>query len=375
MNIIPKVIIIGGDHHNTLGLVRAFGKEGYHIVLFVVAANNKSFVAHSKYVNDCYVVDNENKVIDILVSKVKENNVRIPIITASDQSAELLDKHYNELSKHFIIANCGGEQGGISKWMNKVRMLDEAKKCGLMQPFSMFVNSKVDFNIDKQEIPFPCVVKPSMSSHASKDDFRICKDISNLRDVLNDMSKRDIPVIVQEFIKVDYEFLIIGARCRNTGKNHIVGGLHKHKCCKDINNMGMFVTAETTPDIPNGIELSKVNTFLESIDYEGLYSLEFMISGDKAYFTEINLRNDGCLFCWTNAGCNIAVNWMNEISKGIVQIYNKLQKRNMLVEISYLKYYRQNMIDMLRDFHKADAFAIFDKHDIKPFLYKFINAI
>ena len=59
--------------------------------------------------------------------------------------------------------------------------------------------------------------------------------------------------------------------------------------------MGMLVTAETTPDIPNGIELSKVNTFLESIDYEGLYSLEFMISGDKAYFTEINLRNDGCL--------------------------------------------------------------------------------
>ena len=65
----------------------------------------------------------------------------------------------------------------------------------------------------------------------------------------------------------------------------------------------------------------------------------------------------------------------DEISKGIVQIYNKLQKRNMLVETSYLKYYRQNMIDMLRDFHKADAFAIFDKHDIKPFLYKFINAI
>lgn len=214
-----------------------------------------------------------------------------------------------------------------------------------------------------------------MSSHASKDDFRISKDISNLRDVLNDMSKRDIPVIVQEFIKVDYEFLIIGARCRNTGKNHIVGGLHKHKCCKDINNMGMFVTAETTPDIPNGIELSKVNTFLESIDYEGLYSLEFMISGDKAYFTEINLRNDGCLFCWTNAGCNIAVNWVNEMTNGIVSIYNKLQKKNMLVEISYLKYYRQNMIDMLRDFHKADAFAIFDKHDIKPFLYKFINAI
>lgn len=370
-----KVIIVGGDHHNTLGLVRAFGMKGYNVVLFVIAANHKSFVAHSKYVNECHVVDDESKVLDILLSETNNHECRIPIITASDQSAELLDNYYNELSDHYIIANCGGKQGGISKWMNKERMLAEAKKCGLNQPFSMFVNIKEGCYIDETIVPFPCVVKPTMSSHASKNDFRICNDLNNLKEVLNDMAKRNISVVVQEFVKIDYEFLIIGARCRNTGKNHIVGGLHKHKCCKDVNNMGMLVTAETTSRIPHGIDLSKVNVFLDSIDYEGVYSLEFMISGDKAFFTEINLRNDGCLFCWTNAGCNIAANWVDEMKSGIVPEYNKLLNKNMLVEISYLKYYRNNILDMVKDFHKADAFSIFDIRDIKPFLYKFINAI
>ncbi len=189
------------------------------------------------------------------------------------------------------------------------------------------------------------------------------------------MREKHIPVAIQEFIKVDYEFLIIGSRCRKTRRNHIVGGLHKHKCCKDTNNIGMFVTGETTGKIPDSIYLSKLNIFLDAIDYEGLYSLEFMISGEKAYFTEINLRNDGCLFCWTNAGYNIADNWCEEMKLGKDVKYPILQNKNMLVEISYLKYYHSKLCMMFTDFHTADAYAIFDKHDVKPFLYKFFNVM
>ena len=104
-------------------------------------------------------------------------------------------------------------------------------------------------------------------------------------------------------------------------------------------------------------------------------SIEFLISKDKAYFTEINLRNDGCLFCWTNAGCNIAVNWANEMLTGVESIYNNLQRKNMLVEISYFKYYGKRILTLIKEFRKADAFAIFDKNDIKPFIFKFLNVI
>ena len=370
-----KIIIVGGDHHNTLALIRAFGQEKYHVIAFIVSENHKSFVVHSKYVGEYYIVRDEEFVVSELLSKKFEVSGRVPIITASDKSAEFLDRHYDVLSEKYILPNCAAKQGGISFWMDKQNMHTAARECELLQPFSLFVAPDSDVKNELNNLPFPCIVKPAKSSVATKDDFRICNSVEELDSVLHDVSDRNISVIVQEYIKVDYEFLIIGARCRRTAKNHILGGLHKHKCCKDTNNMGMFVTAETTPELPQGIVNSKIDCFLSLIDYEGLYSIEFLISGDKAYFTEINLRNDGCLFCWTNAGCNIAVNWANEMLTGAESIYNKLQRKNMLVEISYFKYYCKKVLTLIKEFRKADAFAIFDKNDIKPFVFKFLDTI
>lgn len=370
-----KIIIVGSDHHNTLALIRAFEQEEYYVIVFVVSESHKSFVVHSKYVGEYYIVREEGLVVSELLSKNFEVSGRVPIITASDKSAEILDRHYDVLSKKYILPNCAAKQGGISFWMDKQNMHTSARECGLLQPFSLFVSPHSDVRNELDNLPFPCIVKPAKSSVATKDDFRICNSVEELGCVLFDMSDRNISVIVQEYIKVDYEFLIIGARCRNTRNNHIIGGLHKHKCCKDTNNMGMLVTAETTPELPQGIIKSKIDSFLNLIDYEGLYSIEFLISGDKAYFTEINLRNDGCLFCWTNAGCNIAVNWVNEMLTGVESVYNKLQRKNMLVEISYFKYYGKKIRTLIKDFREADAFAIFDKNDVKPFVFKLLNTI
>lgn len=370
-----KIIIVGGDHHNTLALIRAFGQENFYVVVFVVSESHISFVVHSKYVDEYYILRNEEFVVSELLSKNYEVSGRIPIITSSDRSAEVLDRYHNVLSEKYIIANCAAKQGGISYWMDKQNMHTAARECKLLQPFSMFVSPHSETKTELSNLPFPCLVKPVKSSVTTKDDFRICNSEEELECVLNEMSNREISVIVQEYIKVDYEFLIIGARCRKTAKNHVIGGLHKHKCCKDTNNMGMFITAETTPDLSVGIVKSKIDSFLNLIDYEGLYSIEFLISKDKAYFTEINLRNDGCLFCWTNAGCNIAVNWVNEMLTGTESIYNQLQQKNMLVEISYFKYYGKNIFTLIKEFRQADAFAIFDKNDVKPFIFKFLNVI
>ncbi len=64
-----KVVVVGGDHHNTLSLVRALGSANYHVIFIVVAANYKSFVTHSKYVGENNIVDNEKKVLDLLRAK------------------------------------------------------------------------------------------------------------------------------------------------------------------------------------------------------------------------------------------------------------------------------------------------------------------
>lgn len=71
----------------------------------------------------------------------------------------------------------------------------------------------------------------------------------------------------------------------------------------------------------------------------------------------------------------MAASWCEEMKTGKSVRYDNLLNKNMLVEISYLKYYHNNLYTMFKDFQKADAYAIFDKHDIKPFLYKFLNVI
>lgn len=60
---------------------------------------------------------------------------------------------------------------------------------------------------------------------------------------------------------------------------------------------------------------------------------------------------------------------------GVESVYNKLQLKNMLVEISYFKYYGKKIFTLIKDFREADAFAIFDKNDVKPFVFKLLNTI
>lgn len=368
-----KVVIVGGDHHNTLSLIRAFGYADYYVVVYIVSHSRKSFVVHSKYVSEYHIVDAEEDVLDALL-RFKNPSEKIPVVTASDRSAEVFDLNYDTLSPYYLLANCG-EQGMIAKWMNKEIMLKKAEECGLHPPYSLYVTKERPFSVSVSDIPFPCVIKPLRSSNSSKDDFAVCKDGSELTETVKRKTNDYEEFIIQEKVDIDYEFLIIGSRCRRARLNHIVGGLHKTKCCKDTNNMGMLVEAYTTPIIPSCIDVGVISSFLDSIDYEGLYSVEFMISNDKAFFAEINLRNDACLWCWTEAGCNMAVNWVEEVSGCDNVVYNLLARKKMIVEISYLKYYRDNLISMIKDFKQADSFAIFNKRDIKPLLFKFLNVI
>ena len=48
----------------------------------------------------------------------------------------------------------------------------------------------------------------------------------------------------------------------------------------------------------------------DTVDYDGIFSVEFMIAQDKAYFLEINLRNDGTQFCFEGAGVNLPFLWV-----------------------------------------------------------------
>lgn len=69
-----RVIVLGGDHHNTLAAIRCFGKYSYGMKVGILAfdGSNHCRVAGSKYVlNSCTVLRDETKTQEWLLNEGK----------------------------------------------------------------------------------------------------------------------------------------------------------------------------------------------------------------------------------------------------------------------------------------------------------------
>lgn len=371
-----RVIVVGNNHHNTLGLVRSLGRGGVKVSCYIVDdAIKNSFVAKSKYIHDFKIF----KSFDSLLEYMKGQDVddRIPVFTTSDAAAEYLDSRYSELSQNYLLNNCGHKQGGISYWMNKEIMLSKAKECGLVVPSGFHFNTFSDLTTIPEDVVFPCIVKPQKSSLAGKDNFRICNSREELGTAISEVSLHCPEVLIQEYIKRDYEVLVMGMRSSNSNTTVIPGCLHKLRVCQHTKSLGMFAYAYTTGMVDSAIDVEAMRRFLDAIDYDGIFSMEFMIANGKAYFLEINLRNDGTQFCFEGAGVNLPNLWIKASQGEDISSYNTcLDEKYCMVEINYLK----NMdwhhpFTAFREWKNASLFALADSKDLKPAFYKVIYSL
>lgn len=125
-----EVIIVGGDHHNGLGLARIFGINKVKVHSFVISENLKSFLAKSKYVYDCHICANERQAFDAIVSIFGSVREKFFIIPYSDAAALELDLRLYEF-KGFMIPSIKEKQGLIAELMDKSNQYQFAKENGI----------------------------------------------------------------------------------------------------------------------------------------------------------------------------------------------------------------------------------------------------
>lgn len=368
------VIILGIDHHNTLGLVRALGVAGFLPWLVLISDKKNNFVGASKYVHRINIV----KTIDEGISFLKKIDTpsKIAVLTGADFVATALDRHFDELSDKFFLQNAGMKQGQLAYWTDKRNMLVVAERCGLNIPFTRKVN--VNDPIDFKDLPYPCLLKSVDSSIVAKESFRKCLTPEDAIKAFDELKTFCPNILLQEYIEKDFECLAYGCR---TKKDIIIAGfLKKLSTCTDTKNYGMLSFGYVSEDIPSQIgRLDNIKSFLESIDYYGLFSVEFMITKEKAYFLEANLRNDGTSFAFTSSGVNIPAIWVSSLNENVDS--DSIQKRQIKPKIysmngiNYLKYtfsWKHPWI-FLKDLLKTDTFSILSIKDPKPFIYKVFN--
>ena len=353
---VATAIILGGSHHNTLGLIRSLGRAGLKPFVLLHDGNDRSYVLRSQYVGQYAVVPDVAAIIPFL--KERKTQTGKPVVfCASDGAASVIDLHWEELADAYCLPGCG-RQGEVNRLMDKGEMARLAAECGLRVPASIEVETD---HPECNGLRYPCIVKPLQSIAGSKMDIAVCYDRDQL---LACFQKCRAPrVQVQEFIDKEMEYQLIGARWEKTlipGRSRI---LSQPLCT----NTGFLHYERLDGSEP----LAACESFLEKTAYRGLFSLEF-IRDHKGndYFMEINFRNDGNAISVTDAGVNLPYYWYQQCL-GIASDEGLSGIRDLYVmpEFDELSLWSAQGIrcrQMRQEFRKSDSYMEYAPDDPAP---------
>ena len=89
--------------------------------------------------------------------------------------------------------------------------------------------------------------------------------------------------VIQPYIKKEADGLVYGCRTWS-GRTQLAGICVRNRWGDD--GCGSF--GYITSDIPDGVCVEGIERFLEKIDFRGLFSVEYALTEDNAYFYEFN---------------------------------------------------------------------------------------
>lgn len=361
-----KVILWGNDNYNTLGVLRMLSKCNIDI-FFLINNKKRHCASKSRYLKKYYVVKSIEAGIKYLIDNFKEESCKSILICTSDLIAEAIDNNKEKLSQFLFIS--GVSEGlRLEDILDKNTMTSLAKECGLNVPYSRRI-TKNEYSTD---IQFPCIVKPNKNRVNHKKEFKsfICNNPDELNDIMIKVND-DSEFILQQYIKKKYEILIYGCRLKN-GDVFIPGCFLKDRWLHG----GDATHGLITKKIPTIINIKAIEIFLKRIGYHGLFSVEFGVENDKAYFYEFNLRNDGTSHYFFPAGVNLPYLYVLDC---IGTKYNtedfKVKKDVFFIDeigdktnIDGLSLSKKQWKE---DLKKCLAFKLYDKHDPCPYYWAF----
>lgn len=360
-----RVIIIGINNGNTLGLIRSLGKCGYPVVLFLEPCD-KYFCAlrFSKYLTRIHYLDNLETALYLLRGEYAQEKSKTVILTGSDRAAILLDRHYDELRGHYVFFNAG-MRGRVTHFLDKINTFPLAKAAGirLIKTWRVFGGEKLP-----DDLVFPCLVKGNNSTTSSKSHMAVCRDRTHLIRVL----EKGVDYLVQEFLEKEYELDIVGLSCRH-GRNILLPGA-VYKVREFLDRQSLFVRLDDVTNYPN-LPIDAIKRLVLAIGYEGMFSVELIFTKGMYYFLEINLRNDAMAYIYTKGGVNYPDLWARVAAGGDPdKLFSGVHVRTPLYMMQEADFYamfagRVNFFRWIGDFCRTRVFPVFDPVDIKPFAY------
>jgi predicted ATP-grasp superfamily ATP-dependent carboligase len=361
-----EILVIGGNHQNTLGIIEALGNRGLYPYVIINDSRKSSYVLKSKYVKRGWIFQKNIDIIDCLIRNFSCLPQKTVVIACSDNMASLLSDNYYKLCDFLYLPTIKGD-GELTKWTNKDYMTNVAKSLGLNVPKSWLVSA----NNIPDDVIYPCVTKSLSSVNNGKTEFTICRNKEELKAFLRSCVHSSC-IQIQQYIDKDFEFQFLGCSL-NCGNEIIIPGRTHIDETYHFNNI-TFLKYKECKVIEDSTTLLKSKEFIRETGYSGLFSVEFMHGKDgKDYFLEMNFRNDGNSIIVFAAGTNLPYIWYLYCIGGD---YNAEIQRSKVAE-SYLMpedSYFMLMLDgeisfskWMSNLRKTTCFLTYFKGDTSPF--------
>lgn len=294
-----KVIIIGTNHFNTLGLIRSFGVNGINPYVIIINPNNSNnYCIKSKYVKEYNIVNSYDEALSVLLEGVHNENLKPVLVPSSDGGIYMIDTHHNLLSERYILPHINHKQGEIAKLMNKANQMRWAKELEIRTAETYLINFD-DENWETIKYPMPCIVKPVLSHEGNKSDIKRCETHDELSLYIKELKAKGYSrILLQEFIIKEYEMELFGSILEN--KKEIPYILTKHirewppiggsVCCHE------FILNENLHRQAKNI-LQKIQKY----GLVGNFDIEIIYKDGIIFLNEINFRNSGDVYaCFHN---------------------------------------------------------------------------
>ena len=362
-----NVIVIGGTHHNSLGVIRSLGERGYNVEFVNYNAGGKfDYVAKSKYIIKYHQLD----CIDQLYSYLQQRNYveyREVIISCADVVTEYLNMHLEVLSERYIIPGIP-QQGEMTELMDKTKMIEMVSKRGINAP------NVWHLPIEKSSVSFPCITKSHISSHGGKSDIVIFYSQEELNTFIKSNKGS---LFAQAYINKKEEIQLIGCSLHD-GAEIIIPGMSKILRSQPNTNTGFLEYGSLDPFYLDIVEKAKL--YIKDCQYSGLFSFEIIRGVDeKIWFLDITYRNDGNAWCVTKSGINLPVIWVKacygDDYKNEICTPKQLLMMPELQDFKLVLQRKVSFIQWCKDWKRTDYFMEYDKQDKKPFFFAILNKL
>jgi phosphoribosylglycinamide formyltransferase 2 len=269
-----KIMLLGSGE-----LGKEVAIEAQRLGLEVIAVDKyKNAPAHS-VAHHAYVIDMQDK--DAVVALIEEVK---PTYILPEIEAISIDALFEAEARGFhVIPNAEA----VNKTMNRKNIrIFASEELGLRTSRYKFVKTLDELKKASEEIGFPCVIKPVMSSSGhgqsiAKSAIEIERSWNIAKEARGDASE----LIVEEFIKFDYEITLLTTRTENeTIFCEPIGHIQQDgDYILSWQPMPMSDTA-----LNQAIEIAKAVT--DGLGGRGIFGVEFFIKDENVYFSELSPR-------------------------------------------------------------------------------------